>query len=193
MIILLNLQFIFRKGHTIATAYCVRIAVRIFIGARDCFIAKGLMKPEVGFYSPSSAGPYQMCLPSQVRNKLCVHGKAQNQKAPEPESPRWRLKCGLYSCWVRRYIIAIWPDPMAESSGSHRNCMQTINLALINKQCWWAGTDGPQNLFQNHTIKNCISCLDQMSVPCMCFRKTDQTNSRPAGINPLSTPILMMS
>lgn len=111
MIILLNLQFSFRKGHTIATAYCVRIAVRIFIGARDCFIAKGLMKPEVGFYSPSSAGPYQMCLPSQIRNKLCVRGKPENQKAQDGVSSVAYTPVG-YVGTLLLYDQTQWQSPL---------------------------------------------------------------------------------
>lgn len=42
-------------------------------------------------------------------------------------------------------------------------------------------TDCPPDLLQNDILKDFISCLDQT-----------QANSRPAGMNPLSTPVLMM-
>ena len=47
MIMLLNLQFIFRKGHTGAPGCCVRTAVKMFWAARGSFTEKGLEKPGV--------------------------------------------------------------------------------------------------------------------------------------------------
>ena len=81
---LLNLQFIFRKG---ATGCCVRIAVKMFWAGRGSFTEKGLEKPEVSSVALPLLGHIRCVFPLRSGiSHVCVW------KTSEPESTRWLLE-----------------------------------------------------------------------------------------------------
>lgn len=175
MIIPLNLQLITRKGHTIATAYYIRIVV-YYIPSKDLEKPKQapVVLPLQGHIKPGASYMYVQHLRTRTRER-------------KMEESQVRLLYFAGYVGILLYHQSQYQRPL----GVSQNGEQTISLALVSKQC--RQSHCPQTCSKNNTVKKHISCLNQMSVPSMCFRKAAWANSRAAGINPLSTLILMMS
>lgn len=111
MIMLLNLQFIFRKGHTGATGCCGRIAVKMFWAARGSFTEKGLKKSEVSSVALPLLGISDVSSLSDQEQVTYVCGKPQNQKAQDGFSSEALTRLGMlvhYCCMTRPNGRVLW-------------------------------------------------------------------------------------
>ena len=72
------------------------------LGSQRLLHREGFEEARSQLHCPPSAGPYQMCLPSQIRNKsrMCV-------ESLRTRKPKMASQVRLLPGWVCWYIIAV--------------------------------------------------------------------------------------
>lgn len=126
MIIPLNLQLITRKGHTIATAYYIRIVVYYIP-------SKGLEKPKQAPVVLPLQGHIRCTSPLKpgASYMYAQHLRTTTRKRKMEESQVRLLYFAGYVGILLLYHQSQYQRPL----GVSQNRVQTISLALVSKQC----------------------------------------------------------